>query len=104
MMTLTPELAGIAEGSPMKVNGPASGPEAVLLAGTKGPVSLTSEYLIWEIVRGEFPKLLKRTVWLTPPGWAPATTPGNVTAMGLIWRRAAWLWPVPRKLTGVLML
>jgi hypothetical protein len=57
-VTETSEFPGIVEGRPMYVKGPASGFVAVPFGGTNGPVSLTNEYCILEMVKGEFPWLV----------------------------------------------
>ena len=46
----------------MSVKGPASGFNAVPFGGTNGPVSLINEYWILEIVKSEFPWLVKMMV------------------------------------------
>lgn len=76
----------------------------IALAFSQGPVSLAREYWIEEMVSALSPRLLKMTVWLTPPACCPVMTPFHATVTGLTDNSAAWLWPVPFSCIGVLIL
>lgn len=57
-------------GSPMKVNAEIETLVPLLLnwlALSQGPVSLTSEYWIDEMLTALLPRFVKMTDWLTPP-------------------------------------
>lgn len=103
-ITVTLLCGGMTDGSPMKVKALDFGPDPVEVAGVHGPVSLTVEYRMLVMMRGVFPWLMKMADWLIPPGSIPVIAPGKARTGGVTARRAATLCPVPRSVTGVLVL